>query len=61
MQNKRFYVRPDDSTDPKIVSELTEAIVAWVMKCKEDYQKRQKEQDGTEEASDVSSLGPGNG
>lgn len=39
--NKRFYIRPEDPTDPKVFKELSESIVDWVLKCRDDFQKRQ--------------------
>lgn len=39
--DKRFYIRPDDPHDPQVLRDLTDAITAWVLKCRDDFQKRQ--------------------
>jgi hypothetical protein len=39
--DKKFYIKPNSPVTPKVINKLAEAIIAWAMKCKEDYQKRQ--------------------
>lgn len=43
MKNNRFYIRPispDTVNNPEDIDKLADAIVAWVMKIKEEYEKK---------------------
>lgn len=38
--NDRFYLRPSSSDDPNVKEDLVKSITDWVLKCRDDFQKK---------------------